>query len=72
MSTTNKAKVWCLLPTVKDAALVALALDRRRMKPRANGIATRVEFNVPRGMTIQDAILVLSRIAPRGTEIFVS
>lgn len=72
MSTVNKARVWVILPTIRQAAFVALALDRKRLAPRANGLPCRVEFFVPKGMTLQDAIITMAKVTPPGTEIYAS
>ncbi len=70
MSTVNKATVYADLLRLRTAFSLRDKLDKRRVRSFRSG--NRVGFTVPTGMTVQEAILLLSRLAPEGTEIFAS
>lgn len=76
MSTVNKARVWCEVNSGYSALQIRYRLDRARVSPilqdkRPNGLR-RVSFQVPTGMNVQEAILLLSRLVPEGTEVYAS
>ncbi len=82
MSTVNKAKVWVKLK-VKLALGVSASLDAMSIKPFYTIIDNEdhapipngyrhVGFNVPKGMTVQEALVLMAKLAPEGTEIFAS
>lgn len=75
MSTVNKAWVYTILPSRAKAKYLQVVLDRKRVK--ATYTKTRsgnheISFPVSRGMTIQEAILLLSHLVPEGTEVYAS
>lgn len=78
MTTVNNADVWCELPTSQKAANVWRKLDALRVSPNVFNnrnspmVSTCVSFPVPRGMTVQEAILLLAGLVPEGTEVYAS
>jgi hypothetical protein len=76
MSTVNKAKVWANLK-VKPALRLLDQLDFRRVKPfydyeNVEDGYRKVGFFVPKGVTVQEALVLMAKLAPEGTEIFAS
>lgn len=75
MTATNKARVWAILPTYEDAMRARIALDIRRVSPVMHASdswgTAKVEFRVPKDLTVQEAIVLMARVIPPNVEIMV-
>lgn len=76
MSSVNKARVWVEL-RVRAALTLQQDLDALRLHPyyEFEGVPDgrrRVGFRVPQDMSVQDAILKMSHLAPAGTTVYAS
>ena len=73
MSTVHKARVWALVPSNR-----AKHLPREFSLRRLRGLVyaknghgdTKVGFDVPQDMTVQQAIILLHDLCPAGTEVY--
>lgn len=74
MSAVNKGKVWVVI-AARRAPILVRKLDQRRVRPSMIETQTgrrKVQFDCPRGMTMQDAIMVMADCAPQDVEIYAS
>lgn len=75
MSTVNRARVWAFVPTQQ-----AKHLPRKFSELRLRGLVyakngsgdTKVGFDVPQDLTVQEVVMLLHGLCPPGTEVFVT